>query len=152
MAEDPMDALIRMLRRAKALEERLLSVAGMLGWASLEPPEPLEDLEDEIRYGVAKPLFTVEDLGDKIVVVVDLAGAGDDVTVTVNPDSVTVEASIRREAYEAALGYHAWHAAARKYRATIRLPAPVDPSTARYERRKGLLIITVDKAQPAPRA
>lgn len=147
MAEDPIDILIRMLRRARMIEKRIASLAGSLWWEYWgEAAERLmEEVESSMREGVVEPLFRVEDLGDELAILIDLAGAGDDVTVRVYRDRVEVEAELRREAVEATVGREAWRAVARRYRASITLPHPVDPSTARYEKRRGLLVIYVKK-------
>ena len=147
MAEDPMDILVRMLRRAKDLEERIASLATMAWWSGgWEPAGALEEAEEEVREGVLRPLFQVHDLGDEVAIAVDLAGAGDDVKVKVYEDKVEVEASLRREFLERGPGYASWHGAEARYRAAIPLGEPVDPATARYERRQGLVVIFVRKA------
>ncbi len=147
MAEDPMDILMRMLRRARMIEERLASLAGSLWWEywGESTSRLMEEVETTLRDGVIEPLFRVEDLGDVLAIIVDLAGAGDEVNVRVYRDRVEVEAELRREAVEAVTGYTVWRGAVRRYKGSITLPHPVDPSTARYERRQGLLIIYVDK-------
>ncbi|GAB6147974.1 Hsp20/alpha crystallin family protein [Stetteria hydrogenophila] len=142
MSEDPLDVLSRLLRNARVMERRLTEIIedywGFTG-------KLLEEVETALREGVIEPLFRVEDLGDWIAVVVDLAGAGDQVDVRVYRDRVEVEASLRREAVEEAVTHVAWRGAIKRYKATITLPHPVDPSTARYERRRGLLVIYARK-------
>ena len=147
MAEEPIDILMRMLKRAKDLEERIASLATMAWWSGgWEPGGAFEEVEEEVREGVLRPLFQVHDLGDEVAIAVDLAGAGDDVRVKVYEDRVEVEAGLRREFLERGPGYASWRGSEARYRAVIPLGERVDPSTARYERRRGLVVIFVRKA------
>ena len=147
MAEDPFEAMTReinrLLRRLRMLEEALFSsLDKTMSW----PEELMEQTLRGITSGVLEPLIEVHDMGDYILVIVDLPGAKPEtVEVRVLEDRVQVRAVADERIVEEALGGARYYRRTARYEGDYKLPAPVDPRTVQVERRGSTLLIKVWK-------
>ncbi len=114
---------------------------------SMRPEDLFNERVNELRSGSLKPLVSVHDAGDHLVIVVDLSGSDPrTVDVRITQDRLSVSAKMRSEAVRKAFGNVAWASKLSSYSGEYALPEPVDPRTAKSEMKGGVLIITVRKA------
>ncbi len=101
----------------------------------------------ELVEGSLEPLYQVFDQGYEIAIVVDVSGVDyDTVNVKVYEDHVEVEAEMKKEILESLHAKSTWSYHAARYKGAIALPARVDPSTARVEKKGSVVVIRVKKA------
>ena len=101
----------------------------------------------ELVEGSLEPLYQVFDQGYEIAIVVDVSGVDyDTVNVKVYEDHVEVEAEMKKEILESLHAESSWSYHAARYKGVIALPARVDPSTARVEKKGSAVVIRVKKA------
>ena len=142
--------LLGTVRRMLESFERALSEMEELASLMAEWEEEVERLLDSrlksLATGELEPLYTIYDVGDEYLLVIDLPGAAEDsIEVYVGEDRVAVEAEVRREVAGAVFGGEFYRATARRYRGEIALPEPVEPRGVRVERRGGRLIVRIPK-------
>ena len=141
-------------RRLEQLMRRALDRLNELELALWEEmSEAMRELEEELdsRYyrlanGVMDPLYTILDRGRELVILVDLPGSDPStITVEAGRDRIRVAAGLREEVVARAMHGVWWSSRTSRYEGVIRLPAPIDPSTVRVERRGSTLVITAVK-------
>jgi HSP20 family protein len=145
----------RMLRILRRMLERLESEIALGegeeealegAWGFWGAEEILDSRIRELSTGELDPLYTVYDMGEEYLIVVDLPGVDrETINVYVTEDRVAVEARIREELARRALASEFYYYSARRYRGEIRLPEPVDPGSVKVERRGSQLVIRVPK-------
>ncbi len=138
---DPLDLLLRALARMRAMRDELL---GLMEAAAAE-----DLFEERIRMlseGVLEPLVEIHDLGDEILLVVDTAGARPEtVQVLVGEDRVEVMGEADERVVREALGSWYYRARTRRFHGVYALPAPIDASTVRVEKRGSTIIVRARK-------
>jgi len=142
------DDVSRILRYFRRRMEELESLAMAAVSDLLEYPSPGDPAVKArlLGDGVIEPLVTIHDEGSHLLIAVNIPGAErDSVEVKVYNDRVEIEASIEERILRRALGTLYWSRSVRGYRGVYRLPEPVDPSTASWDLRGGILIIRVRK-------
>lgn len=151
------DVFERMRRRAlRIVRDVMTDLDEMEAWmrsmiedleSTIEPDRLLNERLSDLRRGVIRPLVSIHEAGNEIVLTVDLAGS-DPKTVEVHvlPNVVKVSASVRSEYVRKAFGEAYWARNISRYEGEYELPFRVDPSTARYTLRGGILVIRVRKA------
>ena len=142
--------LLGTVRRMLENFERALSEMEEIASLMAEWEEEVERLLDSrlksLTTGELEPLYTIYDVGEEYLLVIDLPGAAEDsIEVYVGEDRVAVEAEVRREVSGAVFGGEFYRATARRYRGEITLPEPVEPRGVRVERRGGRLIVRIPK-------
>ncbi len=150
---DPLErrrALMRMIREMLRSLEEISEVidASMEDWLSslLEDERLLEERMRSLSTGEIEPLFSVREVGDEIVVIVDLPGAErEQVDIYIGEDRIAVEAKVREEMVSRAFGSMYSGRRSMVYKGEIRLPVRVDPKGARVERRDSQLVIRLPK-------
>jgi len=135
--------LERLLRRLRALED---AVYGYGGYAGFWPEDLTYSVLREVAGGVLEPLVEVHELGDEVVVLVDMPGAKPEtVEVQVYEDRVRVRAEADEKLVREAFGAR-WMVRRRaRYEGEFTLPARIDPDSVRVERRGSALLIRARK-------
>ncbi|MGC9071975.1 MAG: Hsp20/alpha crystallin family protein [Acidilobus sp.] len=151
------DVFERMRRRAlRIIRDVMTDFDEMEAWmrgmledleSTMDPSHLLDERLSDLRKGVLRPLASIHDAGQDIVITVDVSGSDPrTIEVHVFPDSVRVSAGVKSELVHKAFGEAYWARNISKYEGEYGLPVHVDPSTARYSLRSGILVIRVRKA------
>ncbi len=151
------DVFERMRRRAlRIVRDVMTDLDEMEAWmrgmiedleSTVEPERLLNERLSDLKRGVIRPIVSIHEAGDEIVLTVDLSGSDPKtVEVQVMPEAIKVKASVRGEFVRKAFGEAYWARNISRYEGEYSLPFRVDPSTARYTMRGGILVIRVRKA------
>ncbi len=134
LARETKDYIESMLRKEmERLYQEISSFERML--------KPLWD-----SSGSLEPLYTVKDLGDKIVVYVDLPMAQEGtIDVKFSENKIYVYAKLRKD-----VKFHEWYGRLKEtkfteYKLVITLPIKIDPDKVNVTYKKGVLQITIRK-------
>ena len=142
---------LRLLRHMmRSIEEMMASMESMMESYMYSAYLQLEELErrrlENMASGVIEPLFSVIDVGDKIVIIIDMPGAVEGgIDIFLGEDSVRVDARIREEIARRAFSGTFFSVRASQYKGEFKLPYRIDPKGASVERRGSRVIITAPK-------
>ncbi len=151
------DVFERMRKRAMRIVRDMISdLDEMEAWmrgmiedleSTVEPERLLNERLSELSKGVLRPIASVHEAGSEIIITVDLSGSDPrTVEVQVFPHSIKVSSVVKGEYVRKAFGEAYWARNISRYEGEYILPVAVDPSTARYTFRAGILVIRVRKA------
>lgn len=147
MSDELFDEMLRdiakTIKRMKMLQDEIESYF----YRMMQGVEELfEDRLRRISSDVEEPLVEVRDVGDEILVLIDVSGVRQEtVDVRVSEDMIVVKGEVDVRKVEEAL--RGWHLARAKraYSGVYRLPFKIDPSTVVVERRGSVIIIRAKK-------
>ncbi len=146
MSEDVFDELLKevveALRRMRRMQEELEYYFTSSGfYANL-----YEDRMKSITGEAEEPLVEIRDLGDEVVILVDISGVKQEtLDVRVGDDRVEVYGLIDERKYEEAFtGWHL-HVRKREFHGAYQLPFSIDPESVRVEKKGSLLVIRARK-------
>ncbi len=144
-----MDDVFRRLSELMKRLSRELGFPSEIGGES-EYASLMEELfRDRMRMasnGVIEPMISVFDRGDHLVIVVDLPGAKEGtVDIRLYEDRLEVSSEIDESLVREAFQGYFWASRIKRFRGSYTLPCPVDPSTARIERKGSRILIYVRK-------
>ena len=153
------DVFDRVMRRARRIiRDVMRDFDEMEAWMeglmddlerSLNVRDLMDERVDELSRGSLRPLVSFEDLGEELVITVDLPGSDlSSAVIDLTPMSLKVSARIKGEYVAKAFGSASWARKIASYSGEFRLPEPVDPSTARVRKANGMVVIRVRKARP----
>ena len=142
-------------RRLNELVRKLyreLSAGEGFGFGESEYSSLMEELfRERMRMasnGVIEPMISVIDRGDHLVVVVDLPGAKEGtVDIRLYEDHIEVSSEIDESLVREAFQGYFWASRIKRFRGSYTLPCPVDPSTARIEKKDSRILIYVKKKE-----
>ncbi|MDP8002877.1 MAG: Hsp20/alpha crystallin family protein [Caldisphaera sp.] len=143
-------------RMLKMLRDMMIDADEMDAWLegllddmelSLKPRELLNKRIDESSKGYLTPLISIHDLGDELLITIDIPGSDpNSISIELVPDKISIEAKIKEEIAREAFGQAYWAKKIHEYKGTYTLPANVDPRSAKINKKKGMLVIKVKKA------
>jgi len=134
----------RLFRRLRALEQ---AVYGELGLPGVWPENMTYRVLREVAGGILEPMVEVYELGDEIVMVVDMPGVRPEtVEVQVYEDRVVVRAEADEKLVEEAFGGRWMVRRTARYEGEFSLPARIDPDSVRLEWRGSALLIRARRA------
>lgn len=153
------DVFDRVMRRARRIiRDVMRDVDEMEAWMeglmedlerSMNVRDLMDERVDELSRGSLRPLVSFEDLGEELLITVDLPGSDlGSAVIDLGPTSLRVSARIKEEYVGKAFGSASWARKIASYSGEFRLPEPVDPSTARVRKANGMVVIRVRKARP----
>ena len=121
--------------------------------------DPWEDIFGEfpgwparpfLRADVKAPLLDIEDMGDKLLVVIDMPGVNkEDIEVNIEPKYLSVSAESKFKKEEKEKNYYYQERSYTGFSRSITLPEEVIPDKVRAEYQNGVLKIYLPKAKPA---
>lgn len=136
---DVMESFEREFEEMESMMEEVLAEARE--WEKI-----LEESVEELREGYMRPLSTIIDRGDKILLLVEIPGVREEtIEVIITEDRVRVEAKLDEEKLRRALGRRAYLRRLSIARGEYKLPQPVDPSRVKVERRGSKIYIWIPK-------
>ncbi len=155
------DVFDRVRRRAHRIMRDILSgMDEMEAWfqsmfdeleSEFEHGRLLDDTLSDLKRGVLRPLVSFNDLGQELMILVDLPGSDlEHASIDLTPTSISVRANIRSEFVNRAFGQASWARRVSMYEGEYQLPCPVDPNTAKVNKKNGLIVIRVRKASRPP--
>jgi HSP20 family molecular chaperone IbpA len=142
---DPFEEVDFILKR---LMRRMEEFRRMVEESFLAEEELFERRIRELSEGETEPLISVNDFGDRFVIIVDMPGVeGSSVEIKFedNGRKLIVEGSLNQEVAREALGDAIWASRVSRFRGVYTLPEPVDLHRISVERRGSTVIIIAPK-------
>ncbi len=143
--EDPFASIDEMIRRLRRQIERIFE-------SMEEQYSYFERLFEErmraAKTGTMEPLISIQDLGDKLAIVIEMPGTvGSTVNVKLYEDRVVVEGVVDEKVMRDAMGDLIWSRSLSRFKGEYSLPARVDISRAETRRRGSRIIIVAPKKE-----
>jgi Molecular chaperone (small heat shock protein) len=151
---DPFEEIMRRMYKAvrdtmRDFEREFEEIERMMEETLVEAKEwerMLEESEDELRGGYTRPLSTMIDRGDKILLIVEVPGARQEtVEIIITENTIKVEAKLDEERVRRALRSLSYARRLTSMKGEYKLPYPVDPSKVKVERRGSKVYIWIPK-------
>ncbi|BAA79012.2 small heat shock protein [Aeropyrum pernix K1] len=138
--------IMRFYQALREAEETFSTMTRLAIGELREFEELLEQRLQEFQGEGIEPIVSVDDLGDRLRILIDLPGMDrESLNIVVLEDRVEISARIREHVVKRALGSLSEKFSFREYRGVYRLPAPVDPRSVRIRTRGSLIIVEADK-------
>ena len=144
--DDVFKDIERALRRMRRLHEEIEAYFTRI-FTGFE--ELYRERVKSLASDVEEPLIEVQDVGDEILVIIDISGIKDNtIDVRVTEDAIMVSGEADEKKVEEAL--QGWYLARRKreFKGIYRLGFKIDPTTVKVEKRGSVLVIRARKISP----